>query len=448
MPFVFGKQSQKQAQEAVEPSASHSGGTMGTITAEGLNVRQGPSSSTTILGSLPRGSEIAIVGESGAWLQVEYFGQTAFVFGKYVDQKQTNACSAPIMSGAVTATALNVRSSPRNGDVVGVLYKNDDVAICAEVGGWYQINYNGVPAYVSASYVQSMTLGPVIEPTKQVGPEQKPVVSAAEAKSQGIVTAQALNVRAAPRNGQVIGAVYKGGTVDIVAEKDGWYEIVYEGKQAFVSAAYVYQSGGAGGTKAPQQTSSGAHRPSGGEMQDVYDTHAGRLQGIQMNHTNDAEFTAFSKHWTKNKARYEKVAAKVNMPADLIAALHWRESSGRFDRYMHQGDPLGKPAVNWPNNIPIFYNWEDSAIHALGQKSGLQRDLKITKETTDMAAQLTYAEYYNGLGYHRYHKDVATPYVYAGTNQYTSGKYVADGKFSQTAKDRQAGVYGMLNLAN
>ena len=37
--------------------------------------------------------------------------------------------------------------------------------------------------------------------------------------------------------------------------------------------------------------------------------------------------------------------ALVNVPAPLIAALHMRESSGKFNTYLHQGDPLGKPAV-------------------------------------------------------------------------------------------------------
>ena len=63
----------------------------------------------------------------------------------------------------------------------------------------------------------------------------------------------------------------------------------------------------------------------------------------------------FQENWEANKARYQAVAAQTDMPAKLIAALHWRESSGNFNTYLHQGDPLGRPAVNHPKNIPIFH---------------------------------------------------------------------------------------------
>ncbi|MCB9743719.1 MAG: peptidoglycan-binding protein [Alphaproteobacteria bacterium] len=150
----------------------------------------------------------------------------------------------------------------------------------------------------------------------------------------------------------------------------------------------------------------------------------------------------FKKTWEANKARYEKVAAQVNIPAPLIAALHMREASGKFNTYLHQGDPLGRPAVHHPKNIPIFHVWEDAAVHALNMKGYLRDDLGMDAQTTDMAAMATFAEHYNGLGYHN--KGRVSPYVYAGTDQYKSGKYVADGVFDPNAKDKQLGVVAML----
>ncbi|MBK9366595.1 MAG: hypothetical protein IPN01_09755 [Deltaproteobacteria bacterium] len=151
---------------------------------------------------------------------------------------------------------------------------------------------------------------------------------------------------------------------------------------------------------------------------------------------------AFKKHWEANKARYAAVAAKTGVPANLIAALHWRESSGNFGTYLHQGDPLGKPAVNWPNNIPVFHKWEDAAIHALGMKGKLAKDLGMASNTTDMAAMATYAEHYNGLGYAN--KGKPSPYVYSGTDQYDKGKYVRDGVYDPNTKDKQLGVVAMI----
>ena len=108
-------------------------------------------------------------------------------------------------------------------------------------------------------------------------------------------------------------------------------------------------------------------------------------------------------------------AACVATPPKLIAALHWRESTGDFGTYLHQGDPLGKKAVNEPADIPIFKTWEPAAEHALGLKTSTQRAYKIDAGTTDEAALTSYAERYNGLGYHNY-RAMASPYVFAGTD--------------------------------
>jgi lysozyme family protein len=153
----------------------------------------------------------------------------------------------------------------------------------------------------------------------------------------------------------------------------------------------------------------------------------------------------FVQNYQSNKARYEAVAEKTDMPPELIAALHWRESTGNFGTYLHQGDPLGKPARRIPNNIPVFHDWESAAIHAINLKKGIQQRFGITKATgqSDPAALSTYAEYYNGKGY--FNKSRPSPYVFSGTSSYQSGKYVADGKYDPNAVDRQLGVYSMLS---
>jgi len=150
----------------------------------------------------------------------------------------------------------------------------------------------------------------------------------------------------------------------------------------------------------------------------------------------------FKENWLINQYRYQSVSSLTSVPPKLIAALHWRESTGNFNTYLHQGDPLGQPAVNWPNNIPVFHRWEDAAVHALNMKKGIQDQLQMTSDTTSTATIATYAEAYNGLGYH--YRNVSSPYVYSGTNQYTSGKYVRDSVFNGSTVDSQLGVVPMV----
>ena len=196
----------------------------------------------------------------------------------------------------------------------------------------------------------------------------------------------------------------------------------------------------------PEQVEAQAnHRPkSGKRAQAVFDKNEARANDMKLSPSagQKGDLALFLKAWKANKTRYEAVATKVNLPAVLIAALHWRESTGNFDTYLHQGDPLGKAAVHWPTDIPIFHKWEDAAVHALNSKKTVQGLFSVTGDTTDLVALASYAEYYNGLGY--YFKSKPSPYVWAGTDQYTSGKYVADGKYSATATDKQLGVAMMI----
>jgi lysozyme family protein len=174
------------------------------------------------------------------------------------------------------------------------------------------------------------------------------------------------------------------------------------------------------------------------------DKHQGPANDFQMRQTpgQQADAARFRQHFTQNRARYDDVSRRTNMPPELIAALHWRESNGNFNTYMHQGDPLGRPAVNVPRNIPVFHRWEDSAVHALGMKQNHQQALGLTRDNRDMASWASYSEIYNGLGYHN--RGMPSPYVYSGTNRYDRGKYVRDGVFDPNTRDRQNGVMALV----
>ena len=53
------------------------------------------------------------------------------------------------------------------------------------------------------------------------------------------VTASKLNVRNAPETGAVVGSLAQGAEVEVVSIKNGWAEIKYKGKTAYISAKYI-----------------------------------------------------------------------------------------------------------------------------------------------------------------------------------------------------------------
>jgi lysozyme family protein len=162
--------------------------------------------------------------------------------------------------------------------------------------------------------------------------------------------------------------------------------------------------------------------------------------------TKDQEFelTEFIHNFKVNIDRYSEVSDKIDFPVSLISAIHWRESSGDFNTYLHQGDPLGVECKHEPKypEVPIFDAWEDAAEHAIKMKKSAMIMMRLSQSSQDLNDLCSFAEIYNGLGYH--HKGISSPYVLSGTTGYIKGKYVADGKFDSEAIDQQLGVLPML----
>lgn len=155
-----------------------------------------------------------------------------------------------------------------------------------------------------------------------------------------------------------------------------------------------------------------------------------------------AELQEFAEIYEKNREVYERISQKTGIPPQLIAAIHYRESTANFNTYLHNGQKLGQVTTKVPKGI-LFDNFEDAAVHALLQKEYLRKAYGLNAQSNDLIAMLSYAEAYNGLGY--YFKDLVSPYVYSGTNVYQKGKYVDDGKFNPKYVDSQPGVYILIN---
>ncbi len=145
---------------------------------------------------------------------------------------------------------------------------------------------------------------------------------------------------------------------------------------------------------------------------------------------------------TKNRARYESVSAGSGIPWFFIAAVHNMEASQNFNTHLHNGDPLTARTTHVPAGRPKRgsppFSWEESAADALAlHRLGPATDWSL-------AGTLYQLEGYNGWGYRLYHPHVLSPYLWCYSNHYRSGKYVADGTWSDTAVSKQCGAAVIL----
>jgi lysozyme family protein len=156
-------------------------------------------------------------------------------------------------------------------------------------------------------------------------------------------------------------------------------------------------------------------------------------------------FTSVAKHLIDPvaKQRYQAVCAKLatmdfNVPWAFIAVAHERESSQDWTGSLAQGDPWNKVSVHVPAGRGPFKSWEEAAIDALANcppYAARNRDWST-------GGTLTMLEEYNGLGYAS--RGRPSPYIWSGTDQYISGKYVRDGVYDPSAVDQQLGCAGLL----
>lgn len=136
--------------------------------------------------------------------------------------------------------------------------------------------------------------------------------------------------------------------------------------------------------------------------------------------------------------RYQSVAARTGVPWFVVAVIHQRESSRDWSRSLAQGDPWNRVSTHVPKGRGPFKSWEDAAIDALAScppYAARWRDWSA-------GGALTLLETFNGLGYAR--RGLPSPYLWAGTDQYSRGKYVADGRFDPQVVDPQPGCAALL----
>lgn len=141
--------------------------------------------------------------------------------------------------------------------------------------------------------------------------------------------------------------------------------------------------------------------------------------------------------WSKyndadRKAKYQSIADQTDLPIILIAAIHYREKGGNLNYSFRDGSNL---------------NGKDFVADAVKTiKSGQWRDFQnaigMGKGTRNLLAMLQFAELWNGTGCADFGR--INPYLYAGTNIYSKGKYPYDGHWDPEWEDGQPGVLYLL----
>ena len=141
---------------ALSATASFANSNEGTVTADALNVRSGPSTSYSITTKLYKGDKVEILETSNGWHKIKASnGKIGWVSGDYI-KVSSGSTSQTSYKATVTATSLNVRSGTGTSySVITKLSKGTVVDVLESASnGWKKIKTsNGTIGWVSGSYL-------------------------------------------------------------------------------------------------------------------------------------------------------------------------------------------------------------------------------------------------------------------------------------------------------
>lgn len=220
----------------------------GTVTASALNIRSGPSTSYSVITNVYKGDKLEILETSNGWYKVKLAnGKTGWGSGKYisVSGESDNNTSTTGKTGIVTADALHVRTGPSTSySKLTKVYQGQSVSIIDSSDGWHKIKTpSGHVGWSSGEFI-SLSGGSTNGGNDNNSNSGSNTDNSLAGK-KATITASALNVRSGPSTSNgVIGTVYKGNTVEILENSNGWSKIkTSSGQVGWASSQYLSTSG-------------------------------------------------------------------------------------------------------------------------------------------------------------------------------------------------------------
>lgn len=146
------------------------GNKVGVIKCEVLNVRETRNTSSELVGMIEKGTQVAVLQESGDWCKIKYNNVSGWVKGQYLTIKSTptkneavqakttatqTSVQSAARSGTIAGDIVNLRSSPNtSAKILAKLKEKDKVQVSSYSDGWYKVRTSGgVTGWVYKRYI-------------------------------------------------------------------------------------------------------------------------------------------------------------------------------------------------------------------------------------------------------------------------------------------------------
>ena len=198
-----------------------------TVTASALNMRSEPSTSSSVVTCLPRGTTVVVTGASGAWRQVSYKSFTGYMSAEYLSL--SDSADGSFGTGSVTGNDVRLRSGPGTSyDVLGTRSKGETLEVTGVSGSWYKVDLNGSTGYISSTYLSLGSSG------------SGSGTSSSGASGSGTISGTGVRLRSgAGTSYSILGSYDTGTSVTVTGESGDWYRVSIGGTSGYVYKSYL-----------------------------------------------------------------------------------------------------------------------------------------------------------------------------------------------------------------
>jgi N-acetylmuramoyl-L-alanine amidase len=208
---------------------------LGTITVDGLRVRNGPGLNFQTIGHLNNGGQVSVLERNENWTKISSGEMNGWISSEFIivdngqaSNQNTETTPSNRPTAIVTVDSLNVRNATSlQSKVIGRLQKGEKIEIISSTKEWVEFIFEGQNAWVSSQFVEID-----LDPNNQTNTDNKNTVPPTPSGIVGTVTANALNVRSkGDLTSKIVGSIMKGNTFAILEEKNNWSKIEYSPKK-------------------------------------------------------------------------------------------------------------------------------------------------------------------------------------------------------------------------
>ncbi len=205
-----------------------------------LNMRISPSTTSSILTKLARGTQVLVYSESNGWAKIQVNGRDGYVRSEYLANVATASSSEPRITvkyvSVSSGSNLNLRSAAStNSSILAKLTNGTEVSVISEANGWAKVKVNGKEGFVSSTYLVTSNA----KNHTNVPENNQTLVTKFVNVSQGSV----LNMRSsASTSSSIISKLNRDTELTVISESNGWAKVRVNGKEGFVSSQFLSQN--------------------------------------------------------------------------------------------------------------------------------------------------------------------------------------------------------------